>query len=94
MSKRKASRKERIDYRASWAPIIAAANEAVRRASEAGTPITRTTAFGVVEVAWFSFSEVTGVMYHVDSGFNAASYVADLHWVESVAGFPMTKVVR
>ncbi len=82
--------KQRVDYRASWTPVIEAANAKIA----AGAIITRDTAFGTLTVRSFSFSEVTGPMFHTGSGLNAASYVADLAWLEQVAGVAMQKVVR
>lgn len=76
-----AKKKSLPDYRARWAPLLAAINARIA----AGDVLEVTNAFGTYRVESVSWSAVTGCMYHVGRSLNARSFVADLGWVERVA---------
>ena len=84
----KRTRTPRTDYRASWAPVIAAANARLAREE-----LTTTNAFGTYKVERFVWCEQMGVSYQVGTGFNQRTFCADLNWVEAFAGLKMAKVV-
>lgn len=81
MRTRRNSRKPATDYRAVWAPKLAAIGARLA----AGEVIMVTNAFGTAQLVSVSWSEVTGCMYHTGRGFSARSFVADLGWVERLA---------
>lgn len=82
MAKTNSKRKVQIpDYRAKWAPSLASINARIA----AGEVIMVTNAFGSFRLRAVTWSDVTGCMYHTGRDFSAASFCADLSWIERIA---------